>query len=145
MPNRNATLPKSKKALETAFGGKQSGGVVVDGAGAAREDPRVSMVAGSCAHPECHVRRAVADALRQKQDFSRLDDGAAVTVTCTNPNCTAGGRMHATCFAKLETQLLKTLGKFSNKSDVELSKMMWTSKYDLIQKFCRCSNQKHIF
>ena len=110
-----APSPTSTRAGEVEEGARRSRrtskvvGIVVDGAEAPREDPRVSMVAGSCAHPECHVRRAVADALRQKQDFSRLDDGAAVTVTCTNANCTAGGRMHATCFAKLETQLLKTL------------------------------------
>ena len=89
MPTQRA-LPKQEGA-EGHGGGR---GMRIGGGAA--EDPRsMSPARAPTRRPRA---RAAADALRQKQDFSRLDDGAAVTVTCTNPNCPAGGRMHAGCF-----------------------------------------------
>ena len=138
MPNRNATLPKSKKALEATFGGKQSGGVVVDGAGAAREDPRVSMVAGSCAHPGGHVRRRGRGRAPAEAGFfaARRRRGGDGDV---HERELHGRRPHALDLLLARGAAPKDAAQIQHLNEQELSKAMWTTKYDLIREYCRCS------
>jgi hypothetical protein len=98
------------------------------------------MVSGLCVHPECLVLRAAEEALQAGAEAPARSNEANVLVQCTFAQCTAGGQMHAECFARLEKEALRLLdSKMENLSKLERIKTIWTSKYNLHAKHtCRC-------
>ena len=113
----------------------------------AREDaalaPQLKMLVGTCTHPQCIVRANAVEALKAKKSVKR-SEGAAVYTDCQNPACPQGGEMHAECFEALERHLQRALVSDGGRkklamSDQEAQKAIWTTKYTVIRKECRCA------
>ena len=116
-------------------GGKQRDGAVEDAPSSAAA--MAKMVAGVCAHPDCIVLANAMEAISNGMEVAGPSDEPAVCVTCTFTKCTAGGTMHAECFAKLESLVTKHVAGQANKMWKELkpserAKALWTTKYDLV-------------
>ena len=110
----------------------------------AQEDTRARMIVGSCTHHECSVRAAVVAALASGGEVCGRSIEPAVVTTCTSKDCTAGGVMHAECYARLEQVLLRhmeTTNKrtFENLKMADKIKCLWGLKYDMVRPFCRCA------
>ena len=85
---------------------------VAAAADADHNDKRVQMIAGSCCHPDCHVKRVLRVALAGREACERPPEGEFLFFSCTNKECTAGGRMHVECYQKLEERMVAFITKF---------------------------------
>ena len=108
----------------------------------------LKMVVGTCVWPACVVRAAAEQSARDGKEMRALK-GTYVMTECTNRECTMGGKMHIECYEKLEHSLLgqKGLcgGAKSNLSMHEAKKALWTSKYDIAARSCKCACGKGKF